>query len=217
MKTKLTIGKLKKETAVFSKSESVWDEPALYSVTDGKKVGTYLEHKLMDYLSEKYEFARGCSASGIDFPNLNVDIKVTSVRQPQSSCPFKSAEEKVYGLNCHLLVFVYQKTDDPIKNTARLDIKHAIFVDKKRTADYQTTKGIIDILNNDGNKDDILAFITERNLPLEDIGANNLAEKILKIPPKQGFLTISSALQWRLHFTRIIQEAEQVTGISRIR
>ena len=32
------------------------------------------------------------------------------------------------------------------------------------------------------------------------IEANNLAEAILENPPLQGYLTISNALQWRLHF-----------------
>jgi hypothetical protein len=62
-----------------------------YGVTDGKAVGTYLEHKFKLYLKERYEFLEGNSASGIDFPGLLVDVKVTSIRQPQSSCPFKSA------------------------------------------------------------------------------------------------------------------------------
>ncbi len=67
-------------------------EPTLYGVTDGKAVGTYFEHKFKSYLCEKYEFEEGSSASGIDFPELAVDMKVTSIKQPQSSCPFRSAQ-----------------------------------------------------------------------------------------------------------------------------
>ena len=40
---------------------------------------------------------------------INTDIKVTSIKQPQSSCPFKSAREKVYGLDYDLLLFFYVK------------------------------------------------------------------------------------------------------------
>jgi len=40
-------------------------------------------------------------------------MKVTSSRQPQSSCPFKHARQKIYGLGSSLLVFVYDKTDNP--------------------------------------------------------------------------------------------------------
>ena len=77
-------------------------------------VGTYLEHKFQAYLQSKYQYTKGSSAKGIDFPELDVDIKVTSIRQPQSSCPFKSARQKIsWTLAIRLLVFVYDKQDDP--------------------------------------------------------------------------------------------------------
>src|SRR5207249_11933660 len=101
-------------------------------------VGTYLEHKFQSKLQSRYKYLRGSSAKGIDFPELGVDIKVTSIRQPQSSCPFKSARQKVYGLGYSLLVFVYEKKDDASRKTSRLDIHHTIFVEEHRTADYQT-------------------------------------------------------------------------------
>lgn len=73
----------------------------------------------------------GNSASGIDLPELNVDIKVTSIVQPQSSCPFKSARQKIFGLGYSLLVFVYSKTDEPKTRTSTLKIIHTIFVEKE--------------------------------------------------------------------------------------
>jgi hypothetical protein len=39
-------------------------------------------------------------------------MKVTRIKQPQSSCPFKSARQKIYGLGYSLIVFVYEKIDD---------------------------------------------------------------------------------------------------------
>ncbi|MEQ9486209.1 MAG: hypothetical protein RIG27_28545 [Coleofasciculus sp. F4-SAH-05] len=72
----------------------------------------------------------GSSASGIDFPGLQVDMKVTSIRQPQSSCPFKSARQKIFGLGYSLLIFVYEKSDNSQSRTARLTMQHTIFVDK---------------------------------------------------------------------------------------
>lgn len=89
----LTIDTLCYEAGIFSAVESQHSEPLLYGVTDGKAVGTYLEQKFKLYLQNKYDFIKGNSASGIDFPGLLVDIKVTSVKQPQSSCPFKSARQ----------------------------------------------------------------------------------------------------------------------------
>lgn len=142
---------------------------------------------------------------------------MTSIKQPQSSCPFQSATQKVFGLGYHLLVFVYDKYDDLDRRTGRLDLQHTVFVDKSRTGDFQTTRGILDILNRDGNKDDIVAFIMERNLPVDEIGASQLADIILESPPNQGYLTISNALQWRLQYSRIIQQAGIISGIIKIR
>lgn len=65
--------------------------------------------------------------------------------------------------------------------------------------------------------DDIVAFIIERNLPVDEIGAEQLAERVMKTPPIQGYLTISNALQWRLQYGRVIQVAGTVSGISRVR
>jgi len=217
MKQKLTLKILQEQASRFAELETGHDEPTLYGVTDGKAVGTYLEHKFTSYLAEKYDYEQGNSASGIDLPGLGVDIKVTSIKQPQSSCPFKSASQKVFGLGYHLLIFVYEKSDDEKNKTGKLDMQHTIFVEKERTADFQTTKGILDILNRDGNKDDIVAFILERNLPVDEIGAEQLAERIIKTPPNEGYLTISNALQWRLQYSRVIQKAGQVPGIVRVR
>jgi len=116
----LTVELLQSEAKVFSETESSHNEPSLFGVTDGKAVGTYLEHKFQAYLHEKYEYKEGSSAKGIDFPTLSVDMKVTSIRQPQSSCPYKAARQKIYGLGYSLLVFVYKKTDNSGNSTGRL-------------------------------------------------------------------------------------------------
>jgi hypothetical protein len=216
-KPKLTLKKLQKEAAYFSGSESKHAEPSIYGVTDGKAVGTYFEHKFKAYLRDKYDFLEGSTAKGIDFTGLLVDMKVTSINQPQSSSPFKSARQKVFGLGYSLLVFVYEKSDDEKKQTGNLNIKHCIFIEKKRTADFQTTSGIIRILENEGNIDDLVAFILERNLPVDDIGAMKIAEEVLKNPPEIGYVTISNALQWRLQYGRAIEKAGEVKGLLRLR
>ncbi|WP_198133510.1 type II restriction-modification system restriction endonuclease [Chloroflexus aggregans] len=213
----MTLELLKTEAHTFAEIESGHREPTLYGVTDGKAVGTYFEHKFRSYLRERYDFEEGSSASGIDSPELAVDMKVTSIRQPQSSCPFKSARQKIYGLGYSLLVFVYEKTDDPQTSTENLNILHTIFVSKERTADFQTTAGLRRILENEGNKDDIMAFIEERRLPVDEIEASALADEILANPPEVGYLTISNALQWRLQYSRVIEEAGSVGGLERLR
>ena len=216
MKIKLTLEKLQEEAKIFSELESEHDETSIYGSTDGKAVGTYLEHKFKNFLSQKYDFDIGNSASGIDLPELEVDIKTTIIIQPQSSCPFKSARQKIFGLGYNLLVFVYKKEDNQQTKTSRLYILHTIFVSKNRTADYRLTTSLNKILENNANKDDIIALFHDKNLPVDDILADLLADEILSHKPEIGYLTISNALQWRLQYSRIIEKAGSVNGVARL-
>ena len=209
----LTVELLKAEAKAFADIESGHDEPALYGVTDGKAVGTYFEHKFRAHLRGRYDYLEGSSAQGVDFPELGVDMKVTSVKQPQSSCPYKSARQKIYGLGYSLLIFVYEKQDHATTSTGRLGIQHVIFVEANRTADFQMTTGISEIVERQGNKDDLIAFMMDRMLPVDDIKASNIADEILEQPPDIGYLTISNALQWRLQFRRAIDQADLVPGV----
>ena len=138
MKPQLTLQILRNEAGNFAGVECEHREPTLYGVTDGKAIGTYFEHKFQEYLGAKYTWAEGSSAKGIDFPELEVDVKVTSIKQPQSSCPFKSARQKIFGLGYSLLVFVYEKTDHPATSTGTLKVLHTVFVERRRTGDFQT-------------------------------------------------------------------------------
>ena len=108
----------------------------LYGITDGKKVGTYVEVVFNQYLALKYLYTLGNAASGIDFPELEVDLKVTSIKQPQSSCPYRSASQKVYGLGYNLLVFAYEKSDEHQSRTTHLNFQHVVFVAREQTGDY---------------------------------------------------------------------------------
>jgi len=216
-KPELTVASLRDEARKFAALESTHPEPTIFGVTDGKAIGTYLEHKFHAHLERRYVHAPGSSASGIDFPGLGVDMKVTSVRQPQSSCPFKHARQKVFGLGYALLVFVYEKADDPAVRAATLNIMHTIFVEKHRTADYQTTRGLREILARDGNEDDLVAFMQDRMLPVDEVEVRRIAQDLLRSPPEQGYLTVSNALQWRLQYGRVITQAGAVDGLVRIR
>jgi hypothetical protein len=181
--SRLTQESLGNEAAIFSALESQHQEASLYGVTDGKAIGTYLEQKFKLYLKEKYDFVEGNAASGIDFPELLVDIKVTSTKQPQSSCPFKSARQKIFGLGYSLIIFVYEKLDNSLNRTANLRMITTIFVSTERTADFLMTRGIRNILNNQGNKDDLIAFMLDKNLPVDEMAAANIADEILANPP----------------------------------
>ncbi len=203
----LTVDLLKGAARDFAEELTSTPIPSLYGVTDGKAVGTFVEGAFNTHIAGSYRHAAGNAAKGIDFPSLGVDLKVTSARQPQSSCPFRDATQKVYGLGYHLLVMVYEKVDEQATSSSLLKILHVIFIDEHFTADFQTTKGIADILVRDGNVEDIDGFLEERNLPMDEISRRNLAERITVEPPRQGYLTISNALQWRLQYGRAITTA----------
>ena len=213
----LTAESLCEEAKSFAEVESTYMEPSLYGVTDGKAVGTSVKHKFQAYLHTKYTYQEGSSAKGIDFPELHIDMKVTSIKQPQSSSPFKSARQKIFGLGYSLLVFVYEKTDDATARAAKLNILHTIFVEKARTADYQTTLGIQRILENNGNEDDLVAFMEDRMLPTDETERREIAQDLLQNPLEIGYLTISNALQWRLQYKRVIACAGSVDGLLRVR
>jgi len=217
-KEELTIEKLMEEAQLFCVEQSRFQHQELYGVTDGKAVGTLIEHKFQTHLNEKYEVLVGSSARGIDLPsdNIQTDIKVTSIRQPQSSCPFRDAKQKIFGLGYNLLVFVYDKTDDPYSQTSILNFVSCSFVHKERTADYTTTFRLREMVKDGGNEADIIAYLQDKNIPADDITLAKIAGQILLTPPEQGYLTISNALQWRLQYQRIVALTDDIPGIEKI-
>lgn len=121
MKTVLTIPDLISCAHEFCEAENGVLREELYGVTDGKAVGTLVEHLFKIHLTERYDLTIGNSANGLDLPSVNTDIKVTSIKQPQSSCPYKDSKQKIYGLGYNLIVFVYKKVDDERVRKGRLD------------------------------------------------------------------------------------------------
>lgn len=218
MKQKLTLDALIKEAQEFCATQSTFKHKELFGVTDGKAVGTLIEAAFQQHLKEKYDVAIGNAASGIDLPSPDIltDIKVTSIKQPQSSCPFKDAKQKIYGLGYNVLVFVYDKKDDQETKTSTLNFVSCSFVSKERTGDYTTTYRLREMVKDKANVEDILAYFNDRNIHADEITLTKLAEQVLKTPPEQGYLTISNALQWRLQYQRIVSLSENISGISRI-
>lgn len=170
----------------------------------------YVEHKFQQQLKSRYSVTIGSSASGIDLPSKDIltDIKVTSIKQPQSSCPYKDAKQKIFGLGCNLLVFVYEKIDNAKTKTTTLHFVSCAFISSERTADYTTTYRLREMIKDNVNEDDIIAYLTDRNIPADEITLQSTAKMILENPPKQGYLTISNALQWRLQYQRVVSLEE---------
>ncbi len=217
-KPKLTIPNLIAIAKAFCELESTFGNEALYGVTDGKAVGTLIELKFKELLLQSYSVSIGNAAFGIDLPSEDImtDIKVTSIKQPQSSCPFRNVRQKVFGLGYNLLVFVYDKKDDPVTKTAILDFVSCSFIEKERTADYRTTLKLRELVKSEALGEEITAYLMDTNLPADEQILEELAREILTNPPEQGFLTISNALQWRLQYGRVVGLTSDIKGITRI-
>lgn len=214
---KLTVESLRLEALEFCNYYRSKGISGLFGVTDGKAVGTYIEHLFKEWLRNKYTFSNGNSARGIDLPDelINTDIKVTSIKQPQSSCPYKDAKQKIYGLGYNILLFVYSKEDKD--NMAYMDFVSCAFIESQRTADYTLTSLINKHLELPHcNTEDLIGLFQDKALPGDDITYTALAEMVLKNPPTIGYLTISNALQWRLQYKRIVSLTEKIEGIHKL-
>ena len=84
MKSPLTIEELIESAKLFCETESEVNHFELIGITDGKAVGTYVEHRFQHFLESNYIVEIGSSAKGIDLPGpeIQTDIKVTSITQP---------------------------------------------------------------------------------------------------------------------------------------
>lgn len=115
----LSIESLITEAEQFCKINSGVYKPELFGITDGKAVGTFVEHLFKDHLEKRYDLTIGNSADGLD-------------------------------------------------------------------------------------------------IPCDDVSLYKMAGEILDNPPQIGYLTISNALQWRLHYSRIVALSDNIDGIKRI-
>lgn len=69
------------------------------------------------------------------------------------------------------------------------------------------------MVSDGANKEDVIGFLRDKNIPGDDLTYSRLADEILVSPPEQGYLTISNALQWRLQYGRVITLDNSVGGI----
>ena len=211
----LSPDRLTAHAGVFAREFAAVKHPPLLGVTDGKAVGTYIEtaFKLSLRAVDVIGDDEGNAAKGIDLPSFNTDIKVTSIRQPQSSSPFGSYKQKIEGLGHNLMLFVYEKLDEPEQCT--VDFRAVRFVPAEFTADFQTTRGLRRLITEDeANADDVFAFLGEKNVPADEASLMEYARALVAAPPQQGWLTISNALQWRLQYSRIVTGG--IDGITEI-
>ena len=89
MKKILTIEELMKSAKIFCETASEENHIELIGVTDGKAVGTYVEHKFQKFLQKRYTVEIVNSAKGIDLPGATVQSHVgctAAVKLPLSEC-----------------------------------------------------------------------------------------------------------------------------------
>lgn len=190
----------------------------LFQVTDGKKIGTYIERECKSYLEQRTGLTmEGSAALGKDLPLFNIDIKTTSAVQPQSSSPYRSLDEKIFGLPYNVLLFIYRKEDK--EGYARLEILRCCYVPKELTGDYSTTRLARELrdkyLRKEIGVDAIIGRLEEKLgiTEVEDLNVTpGIVQRIIDNPPAPGVLTISFALQWRLQYGRM-KEAPFPEGV----
>ena len=72
------------------------------------------------------------------------------------------------------------------------------------------------MINDKANKEDIIAYLNDKNISADEITIGLIADNILAEKPKQGYLTISNALQWRLQYARIVNLEDEIDGITKM-
>lgn len=211
MKKEMTLKLLIKEAEIFCKEETEFQHRDLYGITDGKAVGTYIahlfskqieQHLLLDFESIKVE--------------LNTEILFLPVEQLFSFHPYKNAEQKIYGLGYNLLIFAYENIDGHNNKTCKLNFVGCTFVAKERTGDYAMTYRLREMLKDGASEYDIAAYLNDMYMAIDDITMTKLTEMIIENPPSQGYFAISTALQWRLHYSRVFKTVEPIDGIQNI-
>ena len=91
-------------------------------------------------------------------------------------------------------------------------MNYYIFLESEKTGDYDLTKNLRRIIKNGADEKEIIKLLKIKNIPGDEDFLEGLAEKILLKPPKQDYLTISNAFQWRLKYSNTIKLKDQING-----
>lgn len=111
-----------------------------------KTRSTLIEEKFKTFLSDNLDFEiEGNSALGVDLPIFNTDIKCTSISRPQSSSPYISINEKLFGVDYNILLFVYSIDDDVFK------VENCAYIPKHMTGCKNATRLLIKLTNEYNN------------------------------------------------------------------
>jgi hypothetical protein len=213
---RLTRAKLQIEAAAFAKAHAHHNEPALVGM-DYPAIEPYYLHRFKTELAKRYDIPETRSKKEITFPTISVDVKFVNDRLGDSYCLMHSGTQMVHGLGYDVLLFVYHQQSDFAAGTVGLDIRDTIWVKNYRTADWYSTRSIINCLEEKPAIEDILSRFDIISLPVFPGEALKLAQEILKTPPQQGYVAMGRAMKWHLRWGRVIEEAGKVDGILRLK
>lgn len=182
-----------------------------------KQVGSYLEAELREAIES--EFGRslgGNAAKGVDIVGIRVDIKTTRITQPQSSAPVRTRAEPALGLDCHVLLLVYDLNDDGNPDAPMLDIASISFIPRWMTTDHRVAARMRD-LREQVRAGEVGAVAAAETLTKEFSAIDTTAELIAVLagdePVPRGVTTVSPAFQWRYQYRAIHNEAAEARGL----
>jgi hypothetical protein len=168
--------------------------------TVGKEMATSIERQLHERLSRFFDHTPGNSASGADLPALGYDIKVTSMREPQSSAAYNHPAEKLFGLPYGVIVLPYETEG------GRLVFKRPIVLAPAETADRRLTEELRRLVADGARQAEIIAFLRGADLGLGEQELRPAARRILQGALPRGRVTLSAARQWRVRYREAIAE-----------
>jgi hypothetical protein len=107
--------------------------------SDGKSLGTCIEKLLKAEISRKLQInVTGSAAAGVDIPELSLNTKATSDKQPQSSEPFDSPYERVLGSKYDILACIYNGMEFlKSQKSTPIQITAAMYYERTEVADQQ--------------------------------------------------------------------------------
>jgi hypothetical protein len=178
-----------------------------------KRTVTAIERQFHDQLEENFAHVRGSSSKGIDLPQLNYDIKITSLREPQSSAPYGHASERIFGLPYGILLLPYDDEGDGL-----VFIEPVLFA-AAETADRRITAELRALRESGATQREIAAFLLGAGVGLSEDEIERVSARIIKEGIPQGRLVLSDAHQWRLRYSEaldeIIQRRQPIPGLPR--
>jgi hypothetical protein len=176
-------------------------------------------------LGERYVFTQAPAGEGggIYLPELGVEIKILAKVWFETLHPHTNAEQRVYGLDDDLLLFVLPESweDGAPAPNAPPEAMRVMYIAREYTGDYDVTQEIADILDHPGIRDpelrrDVLVWYLKKALSIQLQQSRLLAERVQARRPKIGAISLRPRSYWRAGFSRVLNQAEALPGVEEL-